>query len=353
MDMSGGPLTKRVRALSKMDYDEVSLVDVPANQHALVMITKRHDEGADMTAPAEFFDPETLEPLDEADLQTGDVVMGDDERLYEYTAPEDVDEFAESELVHKGPTDEFRYGLKAGRIMGHGSREATGGRKTERASDYISRGGRARRAGARAGFYNATTSGRTKALHGAAATGVVGAGVGAEEGARRHYSKSFSSEIAKALAEATSDADRDYVIEEFAKRFEDQQAELDQLAEIAKSERDQRLEAQYIEVAKSMALPEDPDVLGPVLKRMSDVMDKDDVAIIAKLLDSVSGILYEEFGYEGFGPDTGSGDMADAEAAAEARIAKANGQPISKAAGIEQYYAENPDAYEEYMANRR
>lgn len=371
--MADGPtFGKRARALTNMDYDEVSLVDVPANQHAMVMISKRHTQGAEMpdltTDDVELYDHEGY-VVDEADLVTGDVVYDSEDNPYEYTSPEDMDE---RELVGKGVVNEAKYGFRAGRIMRNGTREANGQKKAERASDYIARGGRARRAGARAGFgftpeaqaagragrrgaSNAASAGRSAAGNRGvqlAAAGAAGAGGG--YAADRQVHKSFSESISKALAEAYDDSDRDAIIEEFAKAYDAQQNELDELASIAKSERDTRLEGEYIEVAKNLGLPGDPGELGPVLKRMSDVMDPADVEVIAKTLDGISGILYEEFGYDGFVDNGYSGSgIDDAEAAAEARISKAGSETVSKAAGVEQFYVENPGAYDEYLANRR
>lgn len=349
-----------------MDYDEVSLVDVPANQHALVMITKRHDEGADM--PGLFFEDGT--PVDSEDeLETGDVVYDEDGTGYEYTAPDDASELDNYELEGVGKAfgdgaREFARGLsrearrsrrpgaQAG-FRGH-SIEGNGPMHGPEIPRHIRAGHRAGRAVGRA----RDAAGNRKVQYGAAGlagAGAVGAGV---HEYREHTSKSFAEDIAKALSGAVTEADRDAVIEEFAKAYDAQQAELDALANIAKSERDLRLESEYVEVAKGLGLPGSPEELGPVLKRLSDAeamgaLDAGDVAVIAKTLDAVSGILYEEFGYSGSGPALGDPSMADAEAAAEARIAKSGNEPVSKAAGIEAYYADNPDAYDEYMAGRR
>lgn len=361
--MRGGPLTKRVKSLSKMDYDEVSLVDVPANQHALVMITKRHDEGATMTAAAEIYDPETLEPVDEAELETGDRVIDAEGNMFEYTSPEDAEEY-EEELVGKADEDHGR--PSRGRVATtvafpgyHGAAAGKKGRKVGAVGSEIGHSLAGSALGATTGAV--LTRGRMyPTMAGSYLGGFTGSARAAHTNQRKgRYkdevrdvtSKSFAEDIAKALGEARSDADRDQVVEEFAKAFEHQEAELQELAEIAKFERDTRLEGEYIEVAKSLGLPGDPDELGPVLKRMSEQMDPADVEVIAKTLDTVSGILFEELGYNGLGPDTGDPEFADAEAAAEARIAKASGD-VSKAGAIEEYYLDNPDAYEAYMADR-
>jgi hypothetical protein len=291
--MPGRTFAKRVKSLHNMEYDEVSLVDIPANQHAAVMIAKRHDQGADMPDDdyeGSIFADEALTTLvDEADLETGDIVYSEDGTALRYTAPE----ADEAELVGAGV--EKRAGNA---LLGLGSRQV------------------AKRAPAGRG-------------------------------------EDLATQISKALTAAQSDADRDEVIKSFAGLVQEQQEQLNEVAKAAEYERDLRLTGQYVEVAKNLGLPGDPEELGPVLKRMADVMSDEDIAVIAKTLDAASGVLYEELGYSGFGAETGDPDMADAEAAAESAIAKSGAERISKAEGVEMYYDQNPDAYDAYMASRR
>jgi hypothetical protein len=309
-------------------------------------------------------------PVNEDELETGDIVYDADGEAYGYTAPEDIEQ--EMELVGKAaPAWARRAASRVGRTRRPGSEAGFRGHQVNpgpnrqrpstaeesaRAFAGDSRTGRARHAASRAGdrvWGNGKTAAGRKVIAGTTAGGVaVGAG-GYESG--KHVGKSLSDQVSEALSKAYTDADRDEIIKSFAGIIEERDAELNVLAEIAKSERDLRLEGEYIEVAKGLGLPGDPDELGPVLKRMSELMDPADVQIIAKTLEATSGVLYEEFGYDGFGAEVGDPHMADAEAAAEQRIAKSGSGAgeVSKAVAIEQYYTENPSAYDEYMSGRR
>lgn len=285
--MTGRSIGKRVTALTEPHYDEVSLVDIPAAQYAAVMIAKRHTQGADMPDNYEgsIFDADGTE-LDEADLDTGDVVYGEDGQAYAYTAPE-VDE---RELVGAGASVEKR----GNPLLGLGRREI----------------------------------------------------------AKREPHSNLAEEISKALTAATSDADRDEVIKSFAGLVQEQQEQLNSVAKAAQYERDLRLEGQYVEVAKNLGLPIAPTELGPVLKRMAEVMSDEDLGVIAKALDATSGLLYEELGYAGVLSQE-EGDIEDAEAYADTLVGKAAGERISKAQGVEMYYASNDDAYIDYINARR
>lgn len=61
-----------VRVITNMEIDEISLVDVPANQHAKVAIAKRASE--EDTVPEEIYD-EAGQAIDFDDLEPGQVVF--------------------------------------------------------------------------------------------------------------------------------------------------------------------------------------------------------------------------------------------------------------------------------------
>lgn len=303
VDMTGQRLGKRLSSLHDMVYDEVSTVDIPAAQDALIMITKRH-EGADMAEEFEgpILDAEGTE-LEESELEDGQVIFNSEGRAFQYASPEIDDAAREPELA---------IAKAANPLLGLGQRQVAKRAVAEPAGD-------------------------------------------------------LAEAISKALGDAKSDAERDSVIKSFAGVVSKMQERIDTVEEIAKAEREVREIGQYTEVAKQLGIPGvTPEEFGPVLKRAADLLDPADTAILAKALDATSGVLYEEFGYDGFGPELGDPETADAEAYAADAVAKsrsavaksAGGDPdsvesaISKAAAMEMYYQSNGDAYDAYLAGR-
>jgi len=95
-------MSRRVRELSNIEIDEVSLVDRPANQHARVEIAKRATE--EETVPEIYSEDGQL--LDESQLKHGDVVfnaegdafmfVADDAETQEAEAKDETKELAEA-----------------------------------------------------------------------------------------------------------------------------------------------------------------------------------------------------------------------------------------------------------------
>jgi len=101
-------MTRKVKELTNIEIDEISLVDRPANQHARVSIAKR--------APKEENVPEIYnengEILDAELLEPGDTVFDDEGNAYEVVL-EDAEDFAdeyadEYEPVGKSFADDVR-----------------------------------------------------------------------------------------------------------------------------------------------------------------------------------------------------------------------------------------------------
>ena len=149
------------------------------------------------------------------------------------------------------------------------------------------------------------------------------------------------------LSKAITEGDRDTVLSKAL----DQVAEFEKRASaaesIAKSERDLRLEREYISKAAEYNVPIEAEELGPVLMRMADSMAYDDCAVIHKALTTAGQILFTELGYEG------SGDNVDpfkqVEAYLEEQSVSKSGD-VSKAQSITDFYSDNPQAYDEYVA---
>jgi hypothetical protein len=165
--------------------------------------------------------------------------------------------------------------------------------------------------------------------------------------------KSLADAFRTELAKAQSDGDLAQVVSKMATAFavaDERIAVAEQRAEqaevLAKGEQDLRLTAAYIAKAAELHLPGDPTELGPVLMRMEQQMDHEDCVVVAKALTAAGQMLFTEIGFQG---DGGTADpLARATADAADRIAKGD---LSEADAVEDYFAANPGAYADYLAN--
>lgn len=94
-------MSRRVKELSNIEIDEISLVDKPANQHAKVAIAKRAPE--EETVPEEIYD-ESGNIVDLSSLEEGDIIVDEEGNEYVWTFESDDEEeaFYEQELVGVG-----------------------------------------------------------------------------------------------------------------------------------------------------------------------------------------------------------------------------------------------------------
>lgn len=93
------------KQIEDMEIDEISLVDRPANQHALVTIAKRAPK--EDIVPDMFYDQQG-DPVDENELNFGDHVFDADGQEYILEPDdEDNDEAAERELADAGVSKAF------------------------------------------------------------------------------------------------------------------------------------------------------------------------------------------------------------------------------------------------------
>src|SRR5262245_45440469 len=79
--------------LTDMEIDEISTVDKTANQHSRFVIAKRAPEEDEMP---QLYNQEGT-PLDEQDLEFGDIVYDDEGNAYEYVEAEEEPEDKEKE----------------------------------------------------------------------------------------------------------------------------------------------------------------------------------------------------------------------------------------------------------------
>jgi hypothetical protein len=102
--------TRKVKELTNIEIDEISLVDRPANQHARVAIAKRATK--EDTVP-EIYN-ENGELLDADLLEPGDTVFDSEGNAFEVVLEDDATEYVderEPELVGKSFADEVRQEL--------------------------------------------------------------------------------------------------------------------------------------------------------------------------------------------------------------------------------------------------
>lgn len=307
-------MPRKATAVFDMEIDEVSTVDSAAAPLATIAIAKRHQEDAVAPTvdddyddePAEIFDLEGNE-LERTDLEDGDVVFDTEGRAYEWSQPE-----PELELE--------REPQPVGKALG---RNLAGAAPPRNPFEQT-----ARRAASRA--------------------------------VARGVTKSLGDEVREALSKAVDDADRDEVIAKALEYVDQADERAAHAEEIAKSERDLRLDREYIAKAAEFNVPVPPERLGPVLKRMAESMSYDDCVVIRDCL-TTSGEIFKELGVPGAvenDPWTEIEAMAEADDAADARIAKRNGarpagrEDVSKAERVSTYFESRPDLYDEYLSSR-
>jgi len=353
---------RRTRSVHDMEIDEISLVDRPANQHALVTIAKRANE--EDAVPEEYFDPQSGEEVDVSELQDGDVVVDAEGNAFEFTADDDgqyaegaVDDGAYAEVGKAAGmrrfTDSAGYAARRA-ARAHGAEQAAahagGGGFAPRASQSAQAfgAGRGRMAASRAGnrVWGQGQTARRRKIGAGVATTAIGGGLAGEEAHR--LKKSFADEVREELSKAVTDADRDEVLAKALGQLDEYEAGIAEAQQIAKSERDLRLTREYIAKAAEYNVPVDPEDLGPVLLHMAEALPYEDCLVIHKALSAAGEMLFDEAGY------TGQADNLDpfeqVEALLDERVSKGN-EPVSKAKAVTEFFDNDPRAYDEYRAS--
>lgn len=162
-------------------------------------------------------------------------------------------------------------------------------------------------------------------------------------------SGSFQDAVREELSKAYSDEDRDKVFSKAMGYIEELEGKQEESASIAKSERDLRLTREYISKAADYGLPIADEELGPVLYRMAENMPFDDCAVIAKALETAGSIIFDEIGAKGGGANSDIMDTVNGYA--DEYVGKAE-DGFSKAEATTGIFDSNPDAYEQYLADR-
>lgn len=359
---------RTVKKLSGLEIDEVSLVDLPANQHGLVAIAKNHQEDG----MGEIFDAQGNQ-VDEEELEHGDVVYNDngDELVFVEEGAEDEqddDGYDDGSDVGKAfgylrnaaghgleragrraSSSATRAGMQAravpGRARGAGARGAARGREAgERA------GRRARSAGTAAGMqYRAIPEGgRAGIRYGGAAAG----GAGAEHERRKHFGKSLGDQVLEDLSKALTDDARDEVIAKAYDYFEDVAKANDRLTDMVEALMEDRELEGYSELAKGYDIPADPNELGGLMYRASQFLPDEDLATLDRLFTSHGEFAkgyQQEIGYNGQGD--GSDVIGLVYAAAGEAVGKSAGA-ITQEQAVTALFDANPAMYDEYLAEQ-
>ena len=360
-------MTRRTM-LSDLEIDEVSTVDRPANQHGLITFSKRHGslEGSHPeeghmplgTAEVEVFDAEGA-PVDPETLEHGALVY--DQEGNEYVFAEDDEDYDEGEeevgkassaLVHV-PGGVSRT-ARAGEHLGNAGRRTRA--QAGRARDYFTEGTGTYRAG-RPGKDGAVRYRQGRRLNqrgraAAAGTGAAGAagGVGYLSGRRNDVGKSLGDTVLEELSKAVTEDDQRAIIAKALDEVEVAKAENAELWKAFDEERDARMEVEFIAKADEYNLPVAPEVLGPVLKRLVENMDEQDLEVLDTVFKSTGDLLYAEYGHVGGGANSSVIDSVD-ELAAQ-MVSKSGGDFTTAEASVALFDA-NPEAYDAYIAEGR
>jgi hypothetical protein len=323
-----------VKRLFDMEIDEVSMVDRPANQHATIMIAKSEEGGMSV------FDEDGYE-VDEDLLEHGDVVFGEDGEAYVF---DEFDEY-DDELIGKAAEAVHVPG------MGHGWDDGPTYRRPGRGMVHVPGGGHGW--DDKGTFMRDTLRRKMSRNKGKIGIGLGAAGAATAVGGGAYYAhrkgkgpfaKSSGDYVLEELAKADSDEARDRIIADVVDAAEIAKAAADEAWLAAGTEREARYEEAFVSKAAEYNLPVDPYDLGMILKSVADVLDDDQLELLDNLFDSVGDILYEEYGYEGGGSDTGVLDMV--ESYADEYVTKAD---VTDAQAITDVFEINPDAYDAYL----
>jgi hypothetical protein len=341
-----------VKRLYDLEIDEISLVDRPANQHGLVAIAKRAEEGAMPVYDAEGYE------VDETSLEVGDVVYDGDGVEHVMLDPETAAELGYGEYEAE-PEDDGSYEVdsydaepelagvgKAGMTIGFRSEAGRVGAKqyssARRAYGGFKEGMKGNKSRVKEKSFAAGNKAGNKLRDNRGKGGLlVGAGAGYEA------SKSLGDQVLEELSKALDNNDRDEVISKLGDMVAEAREESSQAWAIAKRLLDERDTNQYIELASQYDLPVNPDHLGRVLKRASEVLPDADLALLDRVLTSAGAATYDEIGYNGY---SSSDVMSQVYGMANEAVTKSD---LTSEQAIVALFEANPQAYDEYLSESR
>lgn len=173
------------------------------------------------------------------------------------------------------------------------------------------------------------------------------------EGVRKmgQEDESVFAALAKALASDDTDPQIASDISKAMDLVSKAQARADEAERIAKEERDYRLEQEYISKAANLALPVSPQELGPVLKRMDDLMDHKDAEIITKALLAGSEAIQTVFEEAGTTYGAAYETLSKVDQVANELVAK-SGHQMTREQATAAIYEMDPSLYSEYLSDK-
>jgi hypothetical protein len=153
----------------------------------------------------------------------------------------------------------------------------------------------------------------------------------------------FLDELSKAIRDEDGRAEFSKALQA---RFDAYESEISKAQELAASERDLRLEREFIAKAAEFSVPVAADELGPVLKRAAENLSSEDFSVIVKCLDAATELSQDVFGEVGKRGTGANVDIFDAVEAEAGEIAKSRN--ISREQAAAEVFAANPQAYDQY-----
>lgn len=354
-------MTKKVNKLSDLEIDEVSLVDRGANQHASVEFYKNleGEEGVEKASPDQS-DVHVNETLDEDEEEENEVEKSFFSKLISKVfstelATQRDDDGTMSEVGKTNPGFQMPYGQQpmgqpapgpqnmmpagpqafpADPNMGEAPADVQAGPPLpDEVIDYIQQ--------------------LEEAL--AQAQGQEGGGDNQMQeddvsDIGKQHADMDEAEFLAELAKSLHDEDQREQIAK-AERLVKQANERAEAAEtIAKAERDHRLNQEFVSKARSYTnLPISAEEFGPVLKRLHDVMDEADVAMIEKALLAGNEATANFFGEVGKrGDNAVLTDRLDT--VAKSLVEKNDGMSMEQARA--KALESDPSLYDEYLNDR-
>jgi hypothetical protein len=328
---------RKVNKLFDLEFDEVSSVDRPANQHGLIAFSKAAN-AADMIEESRVTDlyTDTGLPVDEDDLEHGDTVFDEAGNEFVFVADdEDDDDEIGKALSMSGlrtAANQFKTGMKG---------EITSGPSAEGAAKLNPM---AQRVG-----FGARKNGKKIAAGTAAGVGVGGGGAYMmRDRDGDGVGKSLGDSVLEQLSKAVSESDREFIIAKALDEVEiaksQAQAAQDELAML----QDERVTEAFIAKAAEYNLPVHPGVFGPILKAAASVLTDEELDILDHVLTAAGDAIYDEVGLAG----GASNSIYD-------RVNGLASEMVTKSAGdfsLEQastaMFAANPDAYDAYISEQ-
>lgn len=345
-------MTRPVRnKLFDLEIDEVSVVDRPANQHGLIAFAKSAGLGEvpnpqeDSMPEIEVYDSDGLE-VDQEQLEHGDVVYAEDGTPYVFI---DEGEGAEGdESYDEEDADQYdMVGKTAGTLLGRWAPAAgLGAQRVGQAGRAFGQNAKTAATGPRARKVGGAVWGNRSNLQRA---GIVAAPTVATAGAAGAYGysrtrKSLGDEVLEGLSKAVNDEERNEYIAKALNEVEIYKAANEQMRSELDDMHEQQIESVFISKAAEYNLPVSPEVLGPILKSMAEVLSDEQLDVVDNLFSAVGDALYDEIGYVG---DTDNVSVLDqVDAYASELVGKSD---LTAAQAQVAAFEANPAAYEAYL----